>query len=196
MAGHGHGHGGHEEHGPIEGRNKIVALVIAVMALFLAFSETLGKSAQTGAISYNVEAANLWAFFQAKNVRRTTVLTAAEAMKVEAATFDAAGKELAAKQIDNWQKVAARYRSEPDVREGTIELAERAKEAEKKRDTAMAKYHHYEVASAAFQIGIVLASATIITGMVLLTYLACGLGVLGLGFMAIGLLAPHAVHLF
>jgi hypothetical protein len=31
------------------------------------------------------------------------------------------------------------------------------------RDLAMARYHHYEVASAAFQIGIVLASATIIT---------------------------------
>ena len=38
------------------------------------------------------------------------------------------------------------------------ELAERAKEIETKRDTAMAKYHHFEVASAAFQIGIVLAS--------------------------------------
>jgi hypothetical protein len=52
------------------------------------------------------------------------------------------------------------------------------------------------VASAALQIGIVLASATVITGMVFLSYLAAGLGVLGLGFMAIGLLAPHAVHLF
>src|SRR5712671_5900972 len=55
--------------------------------------------------------------------------------------------------------IAARYRSEPDVREGTMELAERAKEMEKKRNTAMEKHHHYEVASAAFQIGIVLASA-------------------------------------
>ena len=36
--------------------------------------------------------------------------------------------------------------------------------AEHERDLAMARYHHYEVASAAFQIGIVLASATIITG--------------------------------
>ena len=35
------------------------------------------------------------------------------------------------KQIDSWQKTAARYRSEPDVREGTLELAEQAKEMEK-----------------------------------------------------------------
>jgi hypothetical protein len=60
----------------------------------------------------------------------------------------------------------------------------------------MAKYHHYEVASAAFQIGIVLASATVITGMIALSYLAIGLAVTGIGFMGIALLAPHAVHLF
>jgi hypothetical protein len=42
----------------------------------------------------------------------------------------------------------------------------------------------------------VLASATVITGMVLLSYFAGALGIVGLGFMAIGLFAPHAVHLF
>ena len=152
-----------------------------MIALFLAFSETLGKSAQTAAISYNVEAANLWAFFQAKNIRRTVVLTAAEEMKVSLASASEDGlKSARTKQVDDWQKTAARYRSEPDVREGTIELAERAKEAEHKRDTAMARYHHYEVASAAFQIGIVLASATVITGMLALTGLAGGLVVIGL----------------
>lgn len=191
---HGDGDGGHK--GLLDNVNKKVALLIGVLALFLAFSETLGKSAQTGAISYNIEAANLWAFFQAKNIRRTTVLTAAEEMTVNAGNASDAGlKASMTKQIDTWQKVAARYRSEPDVREGTIELAERAKAAEKKRDTALARYHHYEVASAAFQIGIVLASATVITGMFLLTWLAMGLGGIGLVFTAIGLLAPHAVHL-
>jgi hypothetical protein len=45
------------------GRNKQIALLIAVIALFLALSETFGKSAQTSAISDNVEASNLWAFF-------------------------------------------------------------------------------------------------------------------------------------
>jgi Domain of unknown function (DUF4337) len=176
--------------------NKKVALLIGVMALFLAFSETLGKSAQTGALSYNIEAANLWAFFQAKNVRRTVVLTAAEEMMVNATAASEAVKAAATQQIDTWQKTAARYRSEPEVREGTVELAARAKEMEAKRDTALAKHHHYEMASAAFQIAIVLASATVITGMMLLTWLALGLGALGLVLTAIGLFAPHAIHLF
>jgi hypothetical protein len=191
---HDNQHGGHTNF--LDNINKKVALLIGVLALLLAFSETLGKSAQTSAISDNVEAANLWAFFQAKNIRRTVVLTAVEEMTVNAPAAPEIIKASVTKQIDTWQKTAARYRSEPDVREGTIELAERAKEMEKKRDTAMAKYHHYEVASAAFQIGIVLASATVITGMIILTWLAVGLGVVGLGFAVIGLVAPHAVHLF
>ena len=82
------------------------------------------------------------------------------------------------------------------MQEGTVQLAERAKVAEKKRDTALARYHHFEMASAAIQIGIVLASATIITGMIVLTWIAIGLGGIGVLFMAIGLFAPHAVHMF
>jgi hypothetical protein len=188
-------HAEHAEHAA--GSNKKIALLISVLALFLAFSETLGKSAQTAGISDNVEASNLWAFFQAKTIRRTLVQTAAEEMKVGAASeANDALKAAQAKQIDDWNKTAARYRSEPETREGSVELAERAKEAEHKRDTALARYHHYEVASAAFQIGIVLASATIITGMMVLSYLSIGLAVAGLGFMAIALFAPHAVHIF
>ena len=191
---HGDQHGGPTNF--LDNINKKVALLIGVMALFLALSETLGKSAQTAALSYNVEASNLWAFFQAKNIRRTVVQTAAEEMTVNAPAAPEEVRAAATKQIENWQKTAARYRSEPEVKEGTVELAERAKEVEKKRDTALAKYHHYELASAAFQIGIVLASATVITGIIALTWLALGLGGLGLLFAFIDLFAPDAVHLF
>lgn len=194
----GHGHGGHgEAKGAELSQNKKIALLIAVIALFLAFSETLGKSAQTAALSYNVEASNLWAFFQAKTIRITTLRTAADMFKVSSeAASEAPIKANMTKQIDAWLRTAARYEDEADPPEGRKQLMARAKEAEAKRDTSLAKYHHYEVASAAFQIGIVLASATVITGMVMLSFIAGALGVVGIGFMAIGLFAPHAVHLF
>ena len=188
-------HGGGGE--AVLSQNKKIALLIAVIALFLAFSETLGKSAQTAALSDNVEASNLWAFFQAKTIRITTLRTAADQFKVTAdATSEAPAKAAMTKQVDTWLRTAARYEDEADPPEGRKQLMARAKAAEAKRDDALAKYHHYEVASAAFQIGIVLASATVITGMVILSYIAVGLGLLGIGFMAIGLFAPHAVHLF
>ena len=188
-------HAEHIEH--ISHTNKKIALMIAVLALFLALSETLGKSAQTGAISDNVEASNLWAFYQAKTIRMTQIRTAAEAMTIDvAAATDADVKSAMAKQIDTWQKTAARYDSEPETGEGRKELSERAKESEEHRDVAMARYHHYEIGSAAFQIGIVLASGAVITGMMALTWLAGCLGLAGLALTAIGLFAPHAVHLF
>lgn len=182
MSGHGHvdGHGG----------NKGIALLISVLALVLAFSETLGKASQTLALSYNIEASNLWAFFQAKTIRQTTLRTAAEQTEV------AVSNENSKKQVEAWRKTAQRYQNEPETNEGRDQLVARAKEAEKKRDLSMAAYHHYELASAAVQIAIVLASASIITGMVALVWAAGALGLIGIAFCVIGFFFPTAVHLF
>jgi hypothetical protein len=184
----------HTEHAASE--NKKIALLIAVIALCLALSETLGKGAQTESISKNVEASNLWAFFQAKSIRRTTVQTAADQAKLGLGSGgDDAIKAATQKQIDDWQKTAARYRSEPETGEGTEQLSERAKHAEEERDLATAKYHHFELASAAFQIGIVLASATIITGMIALAWISGLLALAGIAFTALGVFMPHLLHL-
>jgi hypothetical protein len=184
----------HAEHASSE--NRKIALLIAVIALCLALSETLGKGAQTEAISMNVEASNLWAFFQAKTIRRTVVQTAAEATKLNlGSTGDDAAKAAAQKQIEDWQKTAARYRSEPETGEGTEQLAERAKHTEEERNLATAKYHHFELGSAAFQIAIVLASATIITGIVALAYISGLLTLAGVVVTALGLFQPHLLPL-
>src|SRR5947207_8183630 len=97
-AGHGHGHG-HDEHAH---SNKGVALLNSVLALVLAFSETLGKNAQTSALAHNIEASNLWAFFQAKTIRQTVLRTAAEQ------TATTSSSESAKKQVDAWRKTADR----------------------------------------------------------------------------------------
>jgi hypothetical protein len=186
-------HAEHAEHASTQ--NRKIALLIAVIALFLALSETLGKGAQTEAISKNVEASNLWAFFQAKSIRRTVVQTAADQAKLDVATANGDSKAALQKQIEDWQKTAARYRSEPETGEGTEQLAERAKHAEEERDLATVKYHHFELASAAFQIGIVLASATIITGIAVLAWISGALAVAGLAFTALGVFLPHLLHL-
>lgn len=192
MSGVGHGHG---EHGSPE--NKRIALLIAVLALVLAFSETLGKSAQTLALNQNVEASNLWSFFQAKTIRLTVLRTAAEEAELTLAQVNLPKTAQAVEQrVAAWRKTAERYESEPETGEGRKELAARAKAAEARRDRALAAYHHYEMASASVQIAIVLASAAIITGIGALIWTAAGLGVVGVVFGAIGLFAPQAVHLF
>lgn len=182
----GHGHVDHHS-------NKGIALLISVLALVLALSETLGKSAQTTALSANVEASNLWAFFQAKTIRQTVMRTAAEEAQAE---YGDKAPEALHKQIRKWKDTADRYQSEPETGEGRKELAARAKAAEKKRDHALAAYHHFETGSAAVQIAIVLASASIITTMPALVWIAGALGVVGVAFGIIGAFYPTAVHLF
>jgi hypothetical protein len=178
---------GHVDH---HGGNKGIALLISVLALVLAFAETLGKGAQTAALASNIEASNLWAFFQAKTIRQTVLRTAADQAAVSSSSKESQ------KQIESWKKTADRYQSEPETGEGREQLAARAKEAEKKRDRSMAAYHHYELASAAVQIAIVLASASIITSIPALVWTAGALGLLGVAFCVIGFFFPMAVHLF
>jgi hypothetical protein len=196
-------HGGGHGHGAVEGENKKIAILISILALFLAIAETLGKSAQTDGISYNVEASNMWAFFQAKTIRKTTMETAAEQMEVDLKLAkEPATQELLQKRIDGWVSRAARYESEPkadakgnNVGEGRKELMARALAAEKKRDLALAKYHNFEYGSAAFQIAIVLASSYLITGVAYLLWSALGVGGIGAFFVVMALAVPN-FHLF
>ena len=77
-----HGHGGRGK--PVgESRNKKIALLISVIALFLALAEMFGKSAQTEGISLNIKASDAWNFFQAKTIRQTTLRTAAQALALD-----------------------------------------------------------------------------------------------------------------
>lgn len=196
-------HEEHEAHGlaSVSRTNKIMALVIAVLALFLAFSEAAGKGSQTKALNAQMEASNLWSFYQAKNIRKTSNEIAAEQTQLTLAGITNPEQRAAMeKQIAEWNANAARYKSEPDAAggkgEGTEQLSERAVEAEHHRDEMLAKYHNYEFASAAFQIGIVLASAAVITGLAVPGFIASGLALLAGGaFMALGLFAPHLLHL-
>ena len=182
--------------GHIDPSNRKVALLISVLALVLAFSETLGKSAQTEALGSNVEAANLWAFYQAKTIRLTTLRIAAESFEVQVRQLPAgSAREAIEQRIAGWKKDAARYDSEPETGEGRRELAERAKAAEKKRDVSLAAYHNYEMASALLQIAIVLASAEVITGVFALVGISAFMGLLGVAFCLFGYFAPTALHL-
>jgi hypothetical protein len=193
------------EHGHAEGHggNKKIAILIAVLAALLALSETAGKSAQTEYLTQHIEASNLWAFFQAKTIRTTVVHTAMEATAALTGAAGAPGtagtpapaNERIAAQMARWQENVDRWESEPATQEGRRELQARATAAEHERERAFASYHQFEVSSAAFQLAIVLASASIVTGVVLLAWISGGLGLVGVVFSVLGWLAPTLVHL-
>ncbi len=182
------------EHAHIDGSNKKIAVLIAILAAFLAVAETGGKSAQTEVLTEHVEATNMWTFFQAKTVRQTLVRTAAE--EIEAQYKDAGNMPPAAKaQVDKWKETAQRYESEPSTNEGRKELMGRAKAYEAKREKARAAYHNFEFGSAAFQLAIVLASAAAVTSVMALALVAAGLGLIGAFLTVAGFIAPTLLHL-
>ena len=174
--------------------NKRIALLIAILALMLAFAEIGGKNAEQDALARNIEASNLWSFFQAKTIRGTTLRTAAEAMEVElAGTDDPATRERLQKRIDGWKATIARYDTEPETQEGRKELIARAKAAEARRDISSARDDKYDIVSGLLQIAIVIASAAIITGVTMLAWTGGGLGLLGIALMVLAELAPTAL---
>ena len=132
---------------------KMIGLLISVLALFLAVSEMLGKSAQTHGLALNIETSDTWNFFQAKTIRQTVLRTAMETAKIE----QPGDKDAAAKQIAAWQATIDRWESEPSTNEGRKELTVKAKHLEAERDAFLGRYHAYELTSLVLQLGIVLA---------------------------------------
>ena len=159
--------------------SKLIGLLISVLALFLAVSEMLGKSAQTHALGLTIEASDTWNFFQAKTIRQTMLRTNMEGMKLQA---DVSKPEVA-KQIATWQATIDRWESEPSTNEGRKELIQKAKHIEAERDGFLEQYHAYEFASLLFQLGIVLSSVTLLTSILWFSAGSIGLGFAGLAVL-------------
>ena len=182
-------HGGHAEIG-----DKRIALVIAVLALFLAIVETGAKSAQTQAITLNVQATNLWTFFQARTIRQTTATTAADAAELQklTASDDAVRSGIEAQQ-QKWRDQVKTWES--NGQDGRKELSTQARNVEERREHYMAQYHFYEYSAALLQVAIVIASASIITSTPLLLVLTLALAAGAAGLGAVGLFAPEMFHI-
>ena len=188
MSGHGQGH-------EAANHNKGVALLISILALMLAFSELGGNNAEREAQAYNLEASNLWAFFQAKTIRRTTLQVAAEQIETQLfSVTDPAQRDAMQKRMNEWKRTADRYESEPETGEGRKELAARAKVAETQRNTNKWRNEIFEISSAILQIAIVMSSAMIITGIAALAWVAGGMGVVASGLMVVAMVAPELIR--
>lgn len=169
-----------------ESPNKKIALIIAILALFLAISETLSKSYQTEVLMKQIEASNLWSFYQAKSIRLTTTKIAHEAFEIVTTGLSKEGTSLRKKWADEIQ----RYESDEATKEGKREILERAKLAEEDRDLFSKKYRLMEIASGLLQVAIVLASASIITGVIALLWTSGALGLISFGFITSGIFFP------
>jgi hypothetical protein len=192
IPGHGHGHGHHAGHG---GDTRI-ALLVTIIAALLAVTEIMGKGAQTEALVANVKINDLWAFYQAKSIRQTVVATAADAFEDLKAGQP---PEIVAKmdaRIELLRNRAEHYESDSKSNDGKKELEEQAKDQEGELAHHLAKYHTLEFASAAYELGIVLISISMMTKAKILVVLGTGLGVVGVILMLTGAIHPELLASF
>jgi hypothetical protein len=178
-------------------KDRRAALIIAILALFLALAEAGAKNAQHASTEANIEASDLFNFYQAKKIRQTIAETAGEVLEAQKAGFaDKNTQDAIDKRIADFKTKVAQYESDPKKPEDSLDkIQERAKEAVKDRELANRKLGHYELGSGLIQIAIVLASASIITSIAALMWLSVALGALGALLLAFGFLAPTVLPL-
>ena len=143
------------------------ALVIALMAMLLAITSLGGSNVAEDMIAANIQASNLWAFYQAKNSRQTSLKVGADLLEAQMRLQDKSltpeMRQSLTKKIQEYNETVARYESEPDTAEGKKELTARAKAFEAQHVRALKQDTNFDLAEALFQIGIVLASVAILS---------------------------------
>ena len=178
-------------------KSRAVALIIAVLALLLALAEAGAKNAQHRSTESNIEASDLFNFYQAKRIRSTVADTAAAMLEAQkSAVTDPKAQDAFEKQIADFKAAVRRYAKDPKTPEDSLDaLQERARAAAERRELANRRLEHYEFGSGLAQIAIVLASAAIITGITALVWFSVGLGLIGAALVAFGFFAPTMLPL-
>lgn len=169
--------------------NKWVGVYVGMLAVLLAVCNVGGANATKDAMRAHIEAANTWAFFQSKNIRRNSTALAADDLELLQAALPAMPEGVRKRFSD---KVAA-YREQvehltkdPERKEGLDELFARGKALEAERDVAFRKDPYFDWSQALLQIAIVLASVHLIIGNVWLLGMSGALGVGGVLLMLNG----------
>ena len=163
-------------------RNKWIGVWVGVLAALLAVCSMGADNAAMDATRANIDATNTWAFFQAKNARRTSYALAADQLELSLLAQPGVTAEARAAieaKIKVHRDTVKAYTSDPASKEGLDELFQRAKDIEAERDRALRKGPYFDFAQALLQIAIVLASVAIIAGtdlLVILSVVAGGIG--------------------
>ena len=136
----------------------LAAVSISLLALLLAVTNYFAGRNASAVLNGTIESNNLWAWYQAKNVRATIY------------------------EVTNNEQKATKQRADMD------EIMEKARGAEAKRDAAKAKSSWYSYSGMALQLAIVLSSAAILAVTLSLFYASIGVGAVGvlLFFFALG----------
>jgi hypothetical protein len=151
--------------------------LITVLAALLAINTYIASGNSSKVLNNTIGANNTWAFYQAKSVKQTLA---------EMARDDAIDR----KQLEKADKLTAkidRYESEPETGEGKKELMAKALGLEAERDQIRKSGPWMTFAGSAFQIAIVLLTASILAVSMSLYFASIAVGALAALLMSQGI---------
>jgi hypothetical protein len=142
--------------------------VITVLAALLAINTYIAGNNSSKVLNNTIKANDTWAFYQAKSIKQTLAEMAKDDADYRKETEKAA--KLQAK-ID-------RYESDPEKGEGKKELMAKARALEAERDEIRKRSPWLTFAGSAFQIAIVLLTASILAVNMILFWASIGVGLI------------------
>lgn len=183
---HEHGHGG-------EGKGRdilISAVTAAVLAVCAAIGSLLSGHAANEAVLKQSKANDAWAYYQAKSTKGHLYESDRKLIEVLADLQHLPSQEVAAK-LDVFRESVAKYADEKKA----IQKKAAKLDAESEHELTMHTYYSYGVA--AFQVGIVLSSISILVRYRALYLLSLGAGLVGIVLVLCGAFArepPPEAH--
>ena len=144
---------------------KFTGIYLGIVAMLLAITALGGSNATKTMLNANIQASDIYGYYQAKNIRQTVYQLTAD--QLEAELLSQPGMPEAARTkiegtIKRFRERVDRYESDPSTGEGKKELLAKAKEFEIRRDHAAERDPNFDFAEALFQIAIVLGSVSIV----------------------------------
>lgn len=130
-----------------------VSVTISILAVLVAAVTLLGHRSHTEEILLQTQATDQWAYYQAKNIRRSNVQTAAD-MLGALAPLD---KEKATALREKYLKEVERYEADKE------DISEKAKELEKERDLVSRRADRFDGGEGLLEVGLVICSITLLT---------------------------------
>jgi hypothetical protein len=144
---------------------KFTGIYLGIIAMLLAITTLGGSNATKVMVNANIQASDIYGFYQSKYARQTSYRLAADLLEAQLVANPGMPEPAKAKiedHIKRWRSAADRYETDPASGQGKQELLVTAKDWQAKRDRAAERDPNFDFAEALFQIAIVLGSVSIV----------------------------------
>jgi hypothetical protein len=179
---HHHGHG--EAHAAESdwGGMKASAITAAILAVLAAIGSLLSGHAANEAILDEARATDQWAFYQSKSTKGHVYEVGAEIVEALAGAPTAGRADTTRTVIEKFHSQVGKYDKEKE------EVRKEAEHLEAESHQEYRKHQRYALGISAFQVGIVLASVSILVRYRALYLLSLAAGAIGMICLLLGLL--------